>query len=99
MATTDSVNFPLWSFSSINCNSLNVSNITSYHHKLKLYGITKLKSSIILLSDIRLGSSIPSINLINHNLSAQVEQIFADEATVPTISIIIQLKTLEVLAS
>ena len=109
MATTDSVNFPLWTFSSINCNSLNVSNITSYHHKLKLYGITKLKSSIILLSDIRLGSSIPSINqiqktflvnpycpydfhynstknsrgvgiLINHNLSAQVEQIFADEA-------------------
>jgi exonuclease III len=41
-------------FASINCNSLNVSTISSLHHKLKLYGILKLKTDVIFLSDIRL---------------------------------------------
>jgi len=45
------------SVSSINCNSLNMSNTGSLHHKLKMYGITKLKSDIILLCDIRLSNS------------------------------------------
>jgi exonuclease III len=48
---------PLLTFSSINCNSLNVSKISSFHQQLKLYGIVKLKSDIIFLSDTRLNSS------------------------------------------
>jgi hypothetical protein len=49
-------NFPL-SISSINCNSLNMSNTGSFNHKLKMYGITKLKTDIILMCDIRLSNS------------------------------------------
>ena len=48
--------FPHITLASINCSSLNMSTITSAHHKLKIYGITKLKADIIFLSDIRLGS-------------------------------------------
>ena len=33
-----------------------MSTLFSSHHKLKLYGITKLKADFIFLSDIRLGS-------------------------------------------
>ena len=47
---------PAITFSSINCSSLNMSTLSSSHHKLKLYGITKLKADFIFLSDIRLGS-------------------------------------------
>ena len=47
---------PAITFSSINCSSLNMSTLFSSHHKLKLYGITKLKADFIFLSDIRLGS-------------------------------------------
>jgi len=50
--------FPPISVSSINCNSLNMSNLGIINHKLKIYGITRLKSDIILLSDIRLNSNI-----------------------------------------
>jgi hypothetical protein len=49
-----SFNLPRITLASINCNSLNTSTISSLHHKLKIYGITKLKSDIIFLSDIRL---------------------------------------------
>ena len=49
-------NFPDITISSINCSSLNMSSISSSHHKLKLYGITKLRSDFIFMSDIRLGS-------------------------------------------
>jgi hypothetical protein len=49
-------NSPL-SISSINCNSLNMSNTGSFNHKLKMYGITKLKTDIILMCDIRLSNS------------------------------------------
>jgi exonuclease III len=54
---TDSV-----TFSSIYCNSLNMSNTGSFNHKLKMYGITKLHTDIILMCDIRLSNSqnIPS---------------------------------------
>ena len=50
------ITFPEISVSSINCNSLNVSTITSYHKKLKIHSIVKLKTDYIILSDIRLGS-------------------------------------------
>jgi hypothetical protein len=49
--------FPSITFSSINCNSLNMSNIGSLNHKLKLYGITKLRTDIIFLSDLRLNNA------------------------------------------
>ena len=47
-------NLPVLTVSSINCNSLNMS-VTSKHNQLKkIYGITKLKTDVIFLSDIRL---------------------------------------------
>ena len=49
--------FPEFSFSSINCNSLNMSLISSNHQRLKIYGIVKLKTDFILLSDIRLNTA------------------------------------------
>ncbi len=49
--------FPAVSFASVNCNSLNMSSVGSFNHKLKLYGITSLKSDIILLSDIRMSNN------------------------------------------
>ena len=42
------------SFSSINCNSLNMSQCTSQIQKLKIYGIVKLRTDFIFLSDIRM---------------------------------------------
>ena len=48
------LSFPPLSISGINCNSLNMSDIGTFHHLLKIYGITRLKSDIICLSDIRL---------------------------------------------
>jgi exonuclease III len=48
---------PEITISSINCNSLNMSSTGSQTHKLKIYGITSLRSDIILLSDTRLVSS------------------------------------------
>jgi hypothetical protein len=50
----DTVTAPSLTFSSINCNSLNVSDLGSLHHLVKLYGIAKLKTDVIFLSDIRL---------------------------------------------
>jgi hypothetical protein len=47
---------PNLSFSTVNCNSLNVSTISSLHQQLKVYGICKLRSDIIFLSDTRLNS-------------------------------------------
>ena len=48
------MSLPPISISGINCNSLNMSDIGSFHHLLKIYGITRLKSDFICLSDIRL---------------------------------------------
>ena len=48
--------FPEITFSSLNCNSLNMSTISSVRQKQKIYAITKLKTDFIFLSDIRLGS-------------------------------------------
>jgi exonuclease III len=46
--------FPQISISAINCNSLNMSNTGKSQHLRKIYGIVRLKTDIILLSDIRL---------------------------------------------
>jgi exonuclease III len=43
-------------FSAINCNSLNLSSGTKKLQELKLFGITSLKTDVILLSDIRLSN-------------------------------------------
>ena len=45
---------PQISIAGINCNSLNMSDVGSFHHLLKVYGITRLKTDIICLSDVRL---------------------------------------------
>ena len=46
-------NFPELSVSSVNCNSLNMSTSSKHNQIKKIYGITKLKSDVILLSDIQ----------------------------------------------
>ncbi len=53
---TGNMQNPLLNFSAINCNSLNMSASTKKIQKLKLYGITKLKSDIIFLSDVRMSN-------------------------------------------
>jgi exonuclease III len=53
---------PNLTFSAINCNSLNISTISSFHHKLKIYGITKLKTDVIFLSDIRIRDPVSNPN-------------------------------------
>jgi exonuclease III len=45
-----------FSLSSINCNSLNMSNSAKWNQQLKICGITKLKTDIIFLSDIRMSN-------------------------------------------
>ena len=45
---------PKLSYSSINCNSLNMSTLGSDNHLLKIHGIVSLQTDIIFLSDIRL---------------------------------------------
>jgi exonuclease III len=42
--------------SCINCNSLNKSNSAKWNQSIKIYGISKLKSDIIFLSDVRLSN-------------------------------------------
>jgi hypothetical protein len=44
------------SLAAINCNSLNMSNAAKWNQTLKICGITKLKSDVIFLSDIRLSN-------------------------------------------
>ena len=46
--------FPRLTFSGINCNSLNMSASSKHNQLRKIYGITKLKTDIIFLSDIRI---------------------------------------------
>jgi hypothetical protein len=54
---------PKLTFSSINCNSLNMSSIGNLNHLLKVYGVVSLKSDIIFLSDIRLNNSTGTNNI------------------------------------
>ncbi len=49
--------FPAVTIASVNCNSLNMSSVGSFNHKLKLYGITSLKSDIIFVLDIRMSNN------------------------------------------
>ena len=63
-------NFPELSVSSVNCNSLNMSTSSKHNQIKKIYGITKLKSDVILLSDIRLCNR----NLVS--LSLDCEKVF-----------------------
>ena len=46
--------FPSLTFSGINCNSLNMSASSKHNQLRKIYGITKLKTDIIFLSDIQI---------------------------------------------
>jgi hypothetical protein len=50
----DAVIAPCISLATINCNSLNVSDLGSMHRLIKMYGIAKLKTDIIFISDVRL---------------------------------------------
>ena len=56
-STMPILSFPEISIASVNCNSLNMSALSSHQQKLKIYGITKLKTDFILLSAIRLSKS------------------------------------------
>ena len=66
-------NFPPLTIASINCNSLNMSVTSRVNQKRKIYGIVKLKTDIIFMSDIRLcnknlvslGSELKKLFLIN----------------------------------
>ena len=57
--------FPEISVSSINCNSLNMSTLSSHQQTLKVYGIVQQKTDYIILSDIRLGNKSNDISVIN----------------------------------
>ena len=46
--------FPELTISGINCNSLNMSTTSKHNQLRKIYGITKLKTDLIFLSDIRI---------------------------------------------
>jgi exonuclease III len=48
------LDFPRISISAINCNSLNMSNVTKHSRIRKFYGIASLKSDVIFLSDLRM---------------------------------------------
>jgi len=54
------------SLSSVNCNSLNMSNSFGSIQKRKIYGITKLRTDVIFLSDLRLS---------NRNLTNNIEDL------------------------
>ena len=56
MQNVDSI-IPQITVTSLNCNLLNMSSTGSLNHKMKMYGITRLRSDIIFLSDIRLSNS------------------------------------------
>ena len=62
------------SFASINCNSLNMSTINKSMQKNKLYGITKLRTDIIFISDIRLS---------NRNLGSNIEELKGNFLMIP----------------
>jgi hypothetical protein len=50
----DIAEFPYFSISSINCNSLNMATVSKNVRMRKFYGILSLKTDIIFVSDIRL---------------------------------------------
>ena len=54
IASAGVADFPRLTFSGINSNSLNMSASSKHNQLRKIYGITKLKTDIIFLSDIRI---------------------------------------------
>ena len=56
LVNMDNISIKDLSFSCINCNSLNMSDSRKGLQKNKVYGIAKLKSDIIFLSDVRMSS-------------------------------------------
>jgi exonuclease III len=62
--------------SAINCNSLNMSHASKKNQALKIHGITKLKTDIILLSDTRLSNKnlVSAANDIKKTFSANLNQ-------------------------
>ena len=66
---------PPVSFSTINCNSLNMSSLGMDNHLLKIHGIVSLNSDIIFLSDIRLCNTTGTSNLsiINNSFRCEYE--------------------------
>jgi hypothetical protein len=48
------IDFPKISIASINCNSLNMASVNKQTRIRKIYGITSLRTDVILLSDIRM---------------------------------------------
>ncbi len=63
---------PKLNFACINCNSLNMSSIGNLNHLLKIYGITSLKTDIVLLSDIRLCNAAGGSNIAELNTSFKI---------------------------
>jgi exonuclease III len=61
----DAVIAPCISIATINCNSLNVSDLGSMHHLIKMYGIAKLRTDIIFISDVRLCNARGVSNSLN----------------------------------
>ncbi len=55
----------LYFIATINFNSLNVSDLGSIHHLIKMYGIAKLKTDVIFLSDVRLCNARGVSNSLN----------------------------------
>jgi hypothetical protein len=53
---TDIFNNEHFTISCLNCNSLNMSNSAKWNQCIKIYGIAKLKSDIIFLSDVRISN-------------------------------------------
>jgi exonuclease III len=56
---------PNITLATINCNSLNVSDLGSMHHLVKMYGIAKLKTDVIFMSDVRLCNARGVSNSLN----------------------------------
>jgi exonuclease III len=48
--------FPEITISAINCNSLNLASRGQLNQKLKIYGICKLRTDVVLLSDVRMSN-------------------------------------------
>jgi hypothetical protein len=61
----DVVIAPTITLATINCNSLNVSDLGSMHHLINMYGIAKLKTDVIFISDVRLCNARGVSNFLN----------------------------------
>ncbi len=76
----DAVIAPALTFSAINCKSLNVSDLGSIHHLVKLYSIAKLKTDVIFISDVRLCNA----QGVSNSLKISVQTLMALTAAILT---------------